>query len=80
MAKGDRGLPMAAIERILKAEGSKVGVERVGAKAVKYMKDALEDLALQIAKEAITLAKHTDRKTVNKEDIKLAAKAILRNL
>jgi len=78
MARGERGIPMAAVERILKSKGVKAGVERVSDKAVKFLKTALEDLAYEIAQRANSLAKHGKRTTVKPDDIKIAAKAFLR--
>jgi histone H3/H4 len=63
-------LPVAPFERILK----KAGAERVSRAAAEYFAEAIEDLALEIAKEAADLAKHAKRKTVKVEDVKLALK------
>ncbi len=63
-------LSIAAMERILK----KAGAERVSKRAAEYLAEVLEDIAMDIAKEAITLAAHAKRKTVRVEDIKLAVK------
>lgn len=80
MARKERGVPMAAVERLLKNRGVQAGVERVSDKAVRAMKDILEDVALEIASRAVSLAHHAKRTTVKPEDIKLAAKALFRGL
>ena len=63
-------LPVAPFERILK----KAGAERASRAAAEYFAEAIGDLALDIAKEAVDLAKHAKRKTVKVEDVKLALK------
>jgi len=75
MARGNRGLPAAAIERIIKKVGEKQGITRVSDKAVKALKQCLEEVAQEIAAEALSLATHAKRTTIKKEDIRLAAKA-----
>jgi len=80
MARGERGIPMAVVERILKQKGEQAGVTRVSDKAIRYLKQELEDIALEIAKEAVSLANHGKRTTVKREDIQLATKQIFKKM
>lgn len=61
-------LPLAAMEKILK----KSGAERVSDKAKVALKNVVEDIAEDIALQAIRLAQHAGRKTIKAGDIKLA--------
>jgi histone H3/H4 len=80
MARGNRGLPAAAIERIIKKVGEKQGIARVSDKAVRALKQFLEEIAQDIAAEALSLASHAKRTTIKKDDIRLAAKARVKAL
>ena len=66
----DKFLPLAAMEKLLKQGGA----ERVSDKARTALKNAIEDIAHEIAAKSIKLAIHAGRKTVKAEDIKLAVK------
>jgi len=63
-------LSNAALERIMR----KAGAERVSATAVAELAEAMEEYGAKLSKEAAALAKHAGRKTIKKEDIKLAAR------
>lgn len=58
------------MEKILK----KCGADRVADSAKVTMKNILEDIADDIARNAVQLATHAGRKTVKAGDIKLAVK------
>ncbi|MGB9674646.1 MAG: histone family protein [Nanopusillaceae archaeon] len=80
MARGERGIPMAVVERILKQKGEQAGVTRVSDRAIRFMKEQLEEIALEIAQNAVSLATHGKRTTVKGEDVKLAVKAVLKKM
>lgn len=61
-------IPLAPLARILK----KAGADRVSNDAVKALRDVVEDYALEVAANSVTLGRHAGRKTVKSEDIKLA--------
>ncbi|MBW6451222.1 MAG: histone family protein [DPANN group archaeon] len=61
-------IPTAPMERLLRNAGAK----RVSNDAAKHFAQVLEDICLDIAKEAVKLSKHAGRKTVKAKDIKLA--------
>jgi len=66
-------LSTVAIHRLIE----KAGAGRVGDGAVESLKEVLENIALQISKDAIDFASHAGRRTIRAEDIKLAAKRIM---
>ncbi len=66
----DKLLPLAAMEKLLKQGGA----ERVSDKAKVALKNAIEEIATEIAAKSIKLAVHAGRKTVKAEDIKLAVR------
>ncbi len=63
-------IALAAADRLLR----KADAKRVTNNAVEEFRDILEDLALEIAKKAVVLSNHANRKTVSREDVKLAYK------
>jgi histone H3/H4 len=65
-------LPIAAIDRLIR----KAGAERVSEDAAEELGKILSEVAIDISKQAIELAKHAKRKTVTSEDIKLATKTM----
>ena len=63
-------IPKAPATRILMDAGAK----RVSADAVDAFVEILEAKSRHIAERALQLAKHSGRKTIHEEDIKLAVK------
>ncbi len=61
-------LPKAAIERIIRGAGA----ERVSGEAVEELRDAVEELAGEIASDSANFADYANRNTVKKEDIEMA--------
>jgi len=62
----------ASLERILR----NAGALRVSASAVDLMAEAMEEYGLKLSVEAVALAKHAGRKTVKREDVKLAVRRL----
>lgn len=61
-------IPNAPVDRLIR----NAGAARVSEAASKKMVDALEDYTMTIARRAVDIARHSGRKTVKAEDIKLA--------
>ena len=65
-------LPLASIEKLIR----KAGAHRVSKSASKELASHLEDVAAEVAREAIAFSEHAGRKTVNANDIKLAKRVL----
>lgn len=63
-------LPLAAMEKLLK----KMGAERVSDPAKVAMREELEKISDGIGEKAVRFARHSGRKTVKAEDIRLAVR------
>ncbi|MHC1605076.1 MAG: histone family protein [Candidatus Methanofastidiosia archaeon] len=61
-------LAKASIDKIIR----KAGAHRVSSEAAICLAKMLEEEGIEISKEAVELAEHAGRKTIKKEDIKLA--------
>ncbi|MHA2298000.1 MAG: histone [Candidatus Hodarchaeales archaeon] len=59
----------ARVEKLIRMAGA----QRVSADAVERMNEILSDFGTTIAKYAVEIARHSGRKTVKENDIKLAA-------
>ncbi|PIN79803.1 histone [Candidatus Woesearchaeota archaeon CG10_big_fil_rev_8_21_14_0_10_34_8] len=70
MPKRKTILPKASSARIL----TKAGAQRVSADAAESLTIHLENIAHGIGIEAVKIARHSGRKTVQKSDIELAVK------
>ena len=64
-------LGLSAMYRILK----KAGAERVSDESADELRRIIEDIAEDIAKNAVDMASHAGRKTIKAEDVKLASKS-----
>ncbi len=74
MSLSSSELSLAPIHRLIK----KAGATRASEDAAEELRKILEDIAVAIAKEALSLAQYAGRRTVKREDIERAAKTLLR--
>jgi histone H3/H4 len=65
---------LATMYRLIK----KSGAERVSDDAADELRKILEDIADRIARQAVDLSVHAGRKTIKSEDVRLAAKNLLK--
>ena len=65
-------LPIAPVGRIIK----NAGAPRISKRAKEALTKILEEKGLEIAKDAVRLAKHSGRKTVMKRDVDSAVNDI----
>jgi histone H3/H4 len=67
-------LPTASVDKLIR----KAGAYRVSQGAAQELASYLEEIAIEVAREAVTLSEHAGRKTVKAEDIKLAQNRLSR--
>ena len=63
------GFAAARIEKLIR----NAGAHRVSAGAITRLNEVLTDYGMGLAKYAVEIARHSGRKTVKENDIKLAA-------
>ncbi len=63
-------LPLASVGKLIR----KAGADRVSEDAAKELGKLLEEISINVAREAVTLARHAGRRTVKVEDIRLAGR------
>lgn len=63
-------LGLSAMYRILK----KSGAQRVSDESADELRRIIEEIAVSIAKSAVEMSMHAGRKTIRRDDVKLAAK------
>ncbi len=63
------GFASARVEKLIRTAGAR----RVSADAISRLNEILTDYGMDLAKYAVEIARHSGRKTVKENDIKLAA-------
>lgn len=69
-------LPYAPLDRVLR----KAGALRIASKALEAFAKVIEDVSIEVAKEAVLIARGEGRVTVNESDILLAAHKFIKEL
>ena len=67
-------ISVAPMHRLCK----KAGAERVSEAAAKELERVLDDIGVEIAKEALDYSIHSGRKTIKAKDIEIAARKVMR--
>ena len=67
-------ISVAPMHRICK----KVGAERVSEAAAKELERVLDEIGVEIAKEALDYSIHSGRKTIKAKDIEIAARKVIK--
>lgn len=66
-------IKVAPMHKLIK----RAGAERVSEESAIALGEALEEIGIKVAKEAIDFAKHAGRKTVKARDVEIAAQKVL---
>jgi DNA-binding protein len=67
-------ISVAPMHRLCK----KSGAERVSEAAAKELERVLDDIGIEIAKEALDYSIHSGRKTIKAKDIEIAVRKVMR--
>lgn len=63
-------ISLLAMERAAK----KAGAKRISKEALEEMRDAVEEIAAELAERSVRLARHAERKTVTAKDVRFIAR------